>query len=75
MNDRGGATIVKVAIALGQGLNLKVIAEGVETAEQLEFLQSIECDSENYAMRIVRSRDGSFDRPSPDPKTKHQAEK
>lgn len=44
MNDRGGATIVKVAIALGQGLNLKVIAEGVETAEQLEFLQSIECD-------------------------------
>ncbi len=39
-----GATIVKVAIALGQGLNLQVIAEGVETAEQLAFLQSLQCE-------------------------------
>jgi len=39
-----GATIVKVAIALGQGLNLQVIAEGVETAEQLAFLQSLHCE-------------------------------
>ena len=30
-------------ISLGQKLNMKVIAEGVETAEQLAFLQSSKC--------------------------------
>ncbi len=44
INGSSGAAIVKVAIALGQGLNLQVIAEGVETAEQLEFLHSLHCD-------------------------------
>ncbi len=44
INGSSGAAIVKMAIALGQGLNLKVIAEGVETAEQLEFLHSLQCD-------------------------------
>ena len=44
MSGSSGATIVKVAIALGQGLNLQVIAEGVETPEQLEFLHSLQCD-------------------------------
>jgi EAL domain-containing protein (putative c-di-GMP-specific phosphodiesterase class I) len=43
-NGTSGAAIVKVAIALGQGLNLEVIAEGVETPEQLEFLHSLKCD-------------------------------
>lgn len=44
INGSSGAAIVKMAIALGQGLNLKVIAEGVETAEQLEFLDLLQCD-------------------------------
>lgn len=38
------AAIIKVVVALGHGLNLKVVAEGVETLEQLKFLQSLNCD-------------------------------
>lgn len=36
--------IVKVLITLGHSLKLKVIAEGVETEEQLAFLRSHKCD-------------------------------
>ncbi|MEB3831944.1 EAL domain-containing protein [Phormidium sp. CCY1219] len=39
------AAIVNSIISLGHGLNLEVIAEGVETVEQLEFLRSLNCDS------------------------------
>ncbi|HBE51345.1 MAG TPA: diguanylate cyclase, partial [Cyanobacteria bacterium UBA11369] len=38
------APIIKAVIALGHGLNLKVIAEGVETPGQLEFLREVKCD-------------------------------
>ncbi len=38
------ATIVKSIISLAHNLDLKVIAEGVETREQLEFLRSYDCD-------------------------------
>jgi diguanylate cyclase (GGDEF)-like protein len=38
------AAIAKTVLALGQGLNLLVLAEGVETLEQLEFLKSLHCD-------------------------------
>ncbi len=44
MTDAKDAAIIKAVIALGQGLNLKVIAEGVETTEQLEFLRALKCD-------------------------------
>jgi diguanylate cyclase (GGDEF)-like protein/PAS domain S-box-containing protein len=40
-NDRSIATAV---ISLGQKLNMKVIAEGVETDAQLAFLQDHDCD-------------------------------
>jgi len=38
------ATIVRAVIALGRGLNLPVLAEGVETRAQLEFLSSEACE-------------------------------
>jgi diguanylate cyclase (GGDEF)-like protein/PAS domain S-box-containing protein len=37
-------TIVTAVISMGRSLNLRVVAEGVETQEELAFLQAHECD-------------------------------
>ncbi|MDH3817156.1 MAG: EAL domain-containing protein [Myxococcales bacterium] len=42
-NDRGGP-ISKMIIGLGQNLGLEVIAEGVETEAQLEYMREHGCD-------------------------------
>ena len=42
--DVGNSEIVKAIIALGQSLNLNVIAEGVETPEELALLKSWGCE-------------------------------
>jgi EAL domain-containing protein (putative c-di-GMP-specific phosphodiesterase class I) len=38
------AAIVKSVISLARDLNIGVVAEGVETADQLEYLRQISCD-------------------------------
>ncbi len=42
-NNAQDTAIVQVILALGKGLDLKVIAEGVETREQCDFLRSLDC--------------------------------
>ena len=43
-NDADDMAITKTILALGGGLNLRVIAEGVETQEQAEFLLASGCE-------------------------------
>jgi EAL domain-containing protein (putative c-di-GMP-specific phosphodiesterase class I) len=43
-NNADSMTIVSAIISLSHSLNLKVIAEGVETQEQLDLLKLLKCD-------------------------------
>ena len=40
-----GSTIVAGIAAMAKGLHLNVVAEGVETRAQLEYLKSVGCDA------------------------------
>lgn len=42
--DSNDAALVGAIISLGKSLNLRVIAEGVETLEQLNFLKALHCE-------------------------------
>ncbi|APG26157.1 hypothetical protein A7E75_03585 [Syntrophotalea acetylenica] len=43
VRDPGDAAIVETIIAMAHGLGLDIVAEGVETADQLEFLRTRQC--------------------------------
>jgi diguanylate cyclase (GGDEF)-like protein len=44
ISDRRDASVVQTIVNLAQNLDMKVIAEGVETREQMLFLQSCRCE-------------------------------
>ena len=44
VDDAGDATLVRTIIDMGHGLGLQVVAEGVESQRQLEFLRAADCD-------------------------------
>jgi len=44
-SDSGDMKITRAIIAMAHSLKLKVVAEGVETADQLRFLQAQRCDA------------------------------
>ncbi len=44
LQNKGDASIVKAIVAMAQSLNLRTIAEGVETEEGAAFLRVIGCD-------------------------------
>lgn len=43
-NDPQDLAIISAMVALGRGFNLRVVAEGVETLQQIELLRSQECE-------------------------------
>jgi EAL domain-containing protein (putative c-di-GMP-specific phosphodiesterase class I) len=73
---QGDSAIVTAVISLAHNLNLRVIAEGVETEEQLDFLRERQCDMAQgyYFSRPVTAKrfvglleDGMDTEPGPRP--------
>jgi diguanylate cyclase (GGDEF)-like protein/PAS domain S-box-containing protein len=65
------ATLVATIVQMGQNMNMDVVAEGVESEEQLNFLQSISCtyaqgllfgdpmSSDNYLELLLAQKEGT----------------
>jgi EAL domain-containing protein (putative c-di-GMP-specific phosphodiesterase class I) len=56
-HDADDMEITSAVIAMAHGLKLEVVAEGIETAEQLEFLTDHDCE---YGQGYYFSRPVSF---------------
>lgn len=55
--DGFDATVIRTIIALARSMDMTVIAEGVETAEQLEFLRGQGCDQYQGYYAAAAARD------------------
>jgi EAL domain-containing protein (putative c-di-GMP-specific phosphodiesterase class I) len=71
LNSTDDAAIVKAVVSMGHALRLQVVAEGVETREQMAFLQLLGCDcAQGYLIgepmpaakfeRLVAEKTGAF---------------
>ncbi|RVU84416.1 EAL domain-containing protein [Leucothrix sargassi] len=58
MRDSGDKELVNTIIAMAHSLGLEVVAEGVETIEQLEYLQQQGCE---YAQGYLQGKPMTFD--------------
>lgn len=78
LNSTDDAAIVKAVVSMGHALRLQVTAEGVETKEQLAFLQLLGCDlAQGYLIgrptdatefeRLIAERSGTAVRRRPNP--------
>ncbi len=58
IDDKNDATIAKTIVALGKNLDLRVVAEGVETEAQLDFLRQQGCqEAQGYLISKPRPAD------------------
>ncbi|HNO60331.1 MAG TPA: EAL domain-containing protein, partial [Plasticicumulans sp.] len=54
--DRSSAELTRAIVAMAHALHLEVVAEGVERAEQQDFLAAIGCDQyQGYWLAAPRS--------------------
>lgn len=59
ITDKNDRALVTAIVSMAQGLNLKVVAEGVETIEQLNYMKDIYCDIAQgfYFSRPISDKD------------------
>jgi EAL domain-containing protein (putative c-di-GMP-specific phosphodiesterase class I) len=58
LTNSGCASIIRSVIGLSKDLNINVVAEGIETAEQLSFLRNCNCDEgQGYFISKPKSAD------------------
>ena len=63
-NDNDDKQITAAIVAMAHTLNLKVVAEGVETVEQMAFLQELGCEiGQGYLFDKPLSADEFFSSP------------